>query len=275
MTEAGPMHNPGPLGRFLALPNESNVKTVGIALMVCLVCSLAVSTTVIGLKEVQMERLGSDLRATVLEVAGLSRPGANLDSLFKQIETRVVDLSSGEYADAIEPDEYDQRTAVKDRKLSNPVSKKHDIAGIKRRARYAKVYLVREQDRLRCLVLPVYGQGFLSTMYGFIALESDGNTVCGLKFYEEKETPGMGGEVEDPKWLVLWKGKHIYDEDGNLAIEVIHGKVDERSDRKVYEVDGLSGATMTSKGITNILHFWLGDLGFKKYLQKHFKNSEE
>jgi len=270
MPEPVNLKSPGPLDRFLALPNDSNVKTVGIALLVCLLCSLAVSITVVGLKAVQMQRLGSDLRVIVLEVAGLQQPGANPDRLFKQIETHVVDLTTGDYAEGIDTEKYDQRTAVKDKKLSNPVSKQHDIAGIKRRARYARVYLVRDQGGIKCLVLPVYGKGFLSTMYGFIALKPDANTVCGLKFYEQKETPGMGGEVEDPKWLALWQGKHIYDKDGNPAIEVIHGEVDQHSIRKVFQVDGLSGATMTSKAITNLLHFWLGDLGFKKYLEKHF-----
>ena len=275
MPESRQVKSPGLLGRFLALPNDSNVKTVGIALLVCLVCSLAVSTTVVGLKAVQIKRLGSDLRVTVLEVAGLLHPGSNPDRLFKQIETRMIDLTTGEYASGIDADEYDQRAAVRDKTLSNPISKQHDIAGINRRARYARVYLVREAGSIKCLVLPVYGKGFLSTMYGFIALRPDGNTVCGLKFYEEKETPGMGGEVEDPKWLLLWRGKHIYDEAGNPAIQVIHGKVDAQSDSNIFEVDGLSGATMTSKGITNLLHFWLGDLGFKKYLEKHFKTGEE
>lgn len=274
MSDSAQIKSPGPLGRFLALPNDSNVKTVGIALMVCLVCSLAVSTTVVGLKELRLDRQGADIRMAVLEAAGLLHPGADVNRLFDRIETRMVDLNTGEYADGIDPASYDQRTAVKDRKLSNPISRQHDIAGIKRRARYARVYLVRQDDQLKCLVLPVYGQGYLSTMYGFIAVKPDGNTVCGLKFYEEQETPGMGGEVEDPRWLVLWRGKRIYDDAGKVAIEVIHGKADEQSGREVYEVDGLSGATMTSKGITSILHFWLGDLGFKKYIEKHFINGE-
>lgn len=262
----------GPLARFLALPNDSNVKTIGVALMVCLVCSFTVSVTVVGLKDIQMRNRTPGIRENILEVAGLLQRGKNIDRLFEQVEVRVIDLKTGNYVDDIDPAAYDQRQAARDRNFSNPISKKHDIANIKRRARYSTVYLVRERGEIKKIVLPVHGQGFLSTMYGFIALESDANTICGIKFYEQNETPGMGGEIDNPAWRSLWRGKRVYDEEGNNVIEVITGDNDRRSAGQLHQVDGITGATRTSRGVNNILRFWMGDLGFKPYLEKHFRD---
>ncbi|MGB0764601.1 MAG: NADH:ubiquinone reductase (Na(+)-transporting) subunit C, partial [Luminiphilus sp.] len=108
--------------------------------------------------------------------------------------------------------------------------------------------------------------GLWSTLYGFVALESDGNTIAGLGFYEHKETPGLGGEVDNPRWKNLWKGKQVY-RDGAVAISVVKGSVDQGSDAANWQVDGLSGATLTSRGVSNLVQYWLGEDGFEPYLR--------
>ena len=104
-------------------------------------------------------------------------------------------------------------------------------------------------------------------MKGFLAVDADGKTVRGLTFYEQGETPGLGGEVEADWWKTLWSDpkfpKKIYDPDGNVAIQVIKGRA-EKTDP--YAIDGLSGATITSRGVTNIVRFWFGPEGFKPFL---------
>jgi Na+-transporting NADH:ubiquinone oxidoreductase subunit C len=143
-----------------------------------------------------------------------------------------------------------------------------DIAKIKRQAKYAPVYLVKEDDTVKTIILPVHGYGLWSTMYGFLAIESDLNTVVGLKFYDQKETPGLGGEVENPLWRAQWEAKKIHDDDGELRIEVLKGTVDKTREESQYQVDGLAGSTITSRGVTNLLRYWLGENGFGPYLDQ-------
>jgi Na+-transporting NADH:ubiquinone oxidoreductase subunit C len=118
------------------------------------------------------------------------------------------------------------------------------------------------------VVLPIHGYGLWGTLYGFLSLEGDGNTVIGLGFYEHKETPGLGAEVDNPKWKAIWPGKKVYDDQGEVAVQVVKGGVDKASDEAIHQVDGLSGATLTSRGVENLLRFWLGDEGFGPFLAK-------
>ena len=183
------------------------------------------------------------------------------------MDSRVVDISTGEYATDIDPEGFDQRAAAKDPATSVALDSDADIANIIRQSRYAMVYLVNDEaGDLSKVILPVHGYGLWSTLYGFVALESDGNTIAGLGFYEHKETPGLGGEVDNPRWKDLWKGKQVY-RDGAVAISVVKGSVDQGSDAANWQVDGLSGATLTSRGVSNLVQYWLGEDGFEPYLR--------
>ena len=116
--------------------------------------------------------------------------------------------------------------------------------------------------------MPIHGKGLWSTLYGFVSVSSDGNTIKGLGYYDHRETPGLGGEVDNPKWKASWNGKQINDNEGNLQIEVIKGKVDLARDEALHQVDGLSGATITGRGVSHMVQFWLGEHGFKKYFER-------
>ena len=129
------------------------------------------------------------------------------------------------------------------------------------------VYLVETDGQLNKIILPVRGYGLWSTLHGYLALEKDGQTVAGLGFYQHTETPGLGGEVDNPRWKALWPGKKVY-KDGNVEIQLVKGSVDPASDSADYQIDGLAGATLTSNGVTNLVQFWLGEQGFQKFLGK-------
>ena len=146
------------------------------------------------------------------------------------------------------------------------LSSLEDIATIKKRENFSKVFLEYREDQLNTVILPVRGYGLWGILYGYLAISSDLNTIIGLEFYQHKETPGLGAEVDNPKWKALWRGKKIYDENGEILIKVVKGKVDNSSDMSAYEVDGLSGATLTSNVVSNLLAYWLSDSGFKKFL---------
>lgn len=248
--------------------NDSIQKTLVVAVGLCLVCSLVVSTAAVFLKPKQAENKALDKQSNILGVVGLLNEGGNIKELYaKNIESVVVDLETGEYVEGIDAAAYDQRAAAADPALSIALDKGDDIAGIGRRAKQASVYLVRdEQGDIKYYILPVHGYGLWSTLYGFLALEADANTVFGLSFYDHAETPGLGGEVDNPKWKAIWKGKKVYNDEGIAALNVVKGPVNPISKTVNYEVDGLAGATLTSRGVSNMIAYWLGENGFNKFL---------
>jgi Na+-transporting NADH:ubiquinone oxidoreductase subunit C len=248
--------------------------TFTVALVICLVCSVLVSVAAVFLKPAQESNKTLDKKRNILMAAGLLRPddsptSARIEELYQNIRPQVVDLSTGQYAQGIDAATYDQRKAAADPQTSVAIPSEKDLAGIKKRARYASVYLVEQKGKIRKVILPIHGKGLWSTLYGFLALDAkDLNTIRGLVYYEHAETPGLGGEVDNPNWKALWDGKLAFDGAGEVRIEVIKGRVDPGRPEAKYQVDGLSGATITSRGVANMLNYWLGQDGFGPFLAR-------
>ncbi len=150
--------------------------------------------------------------------------------------------------------------------MSVPVPDEADIAKVGTREKYAKIYIATNEQGKKIVVLPVRGYGLWGTLYGFLAVEGDMNTVVGLGFYDHKETPGLGGEVDNPRWKSIWEGKKLFDDNGDVAISVVKGAVDPQANNAEYKVDGLSGATLTTKGVHNLIQFWLGEEGYGPFI---------
>lgn len=253
---------------FLNLPNDNIVKTIAVATLLCLVCSIIVSGAATFLKPTQTANKLLDKKRNILAVAGIADDGKSVDELFQQIETRVVDMQSGEFTDEVDAQTFDQRKASKDPLYRVDLDGEEDIAQIGGRSKYANVYLLNKNDQLDKIILPIKGYGLWSTMYGFISLENDANTVSGITFYEHAETPGLGGEIENSKWQMSWQGKKITDAQGQPILRLIKGQVDLSASDANYKIDGLAGATLTSNGVSNLIQFWMGKDGFGPYLQK-------
>jgi len=255
-------------GGFFHLPNDNIVKTIGVATLLCLVCSIVVSGAAVMLKPKQVANKLLDKKSNILIVAGIAEPDKSVDELFTRIETRVVDLASGEYTDAVEADSFDQRRAAREPEYRVDLSNEQDLAQIGGMSKYASVYLLRENDAISKIILPVKGYGLWSTMYGFLALEGDATTVSGITFYEHGETPGLGAEIENQKWQSTWTGKKIVDVAGEPVLRLIKGTVQDGTADAEYKVDGLAGATLTSNGVSNLIQFWMGENAFGPYLDK-------
>jgi Na+-transporting NADH:ubiquinone oxidoreductase subunit C len=257
------------------MSKETTSKTIAVALGVCLVCSVLVSAAAVSLKGRQEENKQLDKLKNILVVGGLYTPAADLEKTFRDnIQPRIVDLAKGrilppERQDAVlNRDDFDIKKVAASPLYGQAIPAGQDIAGIKRQPKYMVVYNLVQNDEVQKIILPVYGKGLWSTMYGFIALGRDFTTVEGFSFYEHGETPGLGGEVDNPRWKRLWIGKKAFDGQGNLAIEVIKGTVDPAGPRAGYRIDGLSGATLTTRGVNHLIRFWLGDSGYGPYLAK-------
>ncbi len=245
--------------------NETTKQTVTVIGSLCLVCSIVVSVAAVGLKPTQLANKELDKQKNLLQVANRLGTPSQTRELYEQfIEARMVDLATGEFVDG-DADAFDQRAAAKDPEQSTRLSAAEDIAGIGSRANVASVYLAKdEQGEVEGIILPVHGRGLWSTMYAFLNITPDGSTVKGITYYDQGETPGLGGEIANPSWNALWEGKNVLDEDGNPGPNIVKGLADPNSN---YDIDGLSGATLTVNGVQASIDFWLGEQGFGPFLQ--------
>lgn len=242
---------------------------------VCVVCAVLVSSAAVALKEDQLRNAALDKQRNVLFAAGLASPTERLEpeqtqQLFERVMPVVIDLQSGERTD-IDPTSFDQARAAKHPDSSREAPE--NPSNVRRIPHHALVYEVMEGGQPSMAVLPIEGYGLWSTLYGFLAVDIDGNTVRGITYYQHGETPGLGGEVDNPKWKALWPGRRIYGESGEPELRVIKGTAGP-PDQAPYEVDGLTGASITGNGVTAMLDFWLGDNGFRNYL-RNFSEAQD
>lgn len=261
----------------------------GFAAAVCLFCSILVAGAAVSLKPKQDENKVLDKQKKVLVVAGLMREGEELskeevaERFDANIVPRLVNLETGEYVedDVTKAATFDMEKAAKEKDTGKAAP--DNKAKVLRIPNEGLVYELRaggttafqaavqggeEPAPISGIIIPIKGKGLWSTMLGFLTLEADATTISGIIFYSHGETPGLGGEVENPRWRSLWKGRkagEVVDGEWETKIRVIKGSAGPPSEAP-YSVDGLSGATLTSNGVTNSLEFWLGEHGFQPYL---------
>lgn len=252
----------GPIGRFLALSPDSVPKTITVAVAVCLVASMIVSAAAVALRPLQEVNALKDKQVNILQVAGIYEPGTDVLEAFQAFEPRILELETGTFTDQFDPASFDDRAAAEDPATS--VELTEDPAGIGRKAQFVTVYLLRDDaGEIDKVILPLHGYGLWSTLYGFIALEENGNDIYGLQFYEHAETPGLGAEVDNPRWKALWNGKKLADENGELQISVTKTAPPAGPE---HHIDALAGATLTTVGVHNLVNFWMGEAGYAAFL---------
>lgn len=241
--------------------------TLLVIVLLSLACSIIVAGSAVLLKPTQIEQKELDKQKNILSVAGLLKEGtknSEIKTIYaKNIEVRLVDLNTGDFAPA--QADFDAAKAVKDPAQSVQLSAEDDVANIRVRANFAEVYLVKDDSgNVTQVVLPFYGTGLWSVMYGFMSVQPDGNTVNGITYYDQGETPGLGGEIENPKWQAQFPGKKLYTADNQIGLFVGKGA----SANTEHGIDAISGSTLTSNGVNNSFKFWLGQKGFGPFLAK-------
>lgn len=262
------------------MSKESTLRTMLVALIVCVSASILVASAAVFLRPLQEANQATDRKKNILIAAGLIREGdrpdrGEIEQLYENVEVRVVDLASGNFVDDTDVALVESGGIMKDPSQCTNLTAEQDIALVRRLAKLQPVYQVRDDaGHVSRIVLPIRGKGLWSTILGYIALDADGNTVQGITFYSHAETAGLGAEIDNPAWKQKWVGKKIFDL-GNEAsvveddlplpvIEVVKGSVNtsETNSQLSYQVDGISGATLTSRGVMNLVRFWLGPDGF-------------
>ncbi len=254
---------------------DSFLNTLLVAAVLCVVCSLAVSSAAVILRPRQEANELLDQQKNVLDATGLamgeygvppsSLSRSQIEELNSWISSELVDLETGEIIEGGDAASYNMSEALSDSERSVAITDPEYDIGEPRRPKVMRVSFVKQpgSEKIQQVVLPVFGKGLWGTLYGYLAVKSDMETIQGITFYQHKETPGLGGEVDNPNWKRQWEGKKLYD-DGEPAAEVKKGPAD-KSDP--YAVDGLSGATITSRGVQALLRYWSSDDGYGPFLR--------
>ncbi|MEX2476059.1 Na(+)-translocating NADH-quinone reductase subunit C [Marinobacter sp.] len=261
----------------MAKAKETVSRTLIVALVLSIAFSVVVSTAAVSLRPAQVKNQNLDIKTNILAAAGMLKAGSSADEIeeeFARFDVRLLDLDSGDYVEPSvvnveDPMKYDMYRAASDPAMSTNIPGNEDKAGIKRRPNVAKIYTLTQDDELVRVVLPVHGYGLWSTLYGFVSLEGNANTIEGLGFYDHAETPGLGGEVDNPRWKSQWVGKEVYGDDlEEPQIRLVKGGVSSGAADKEHKVDALSGATLTSRGVEQLVNYWMSDRGYAPFLKK-------
>jgi Na+-transporting NADH:ubiquinone oxidoreductase subunit C len=254
------------------MSNDSPRKAILVVLLTALVCSSLVSAAVVLLRPIQLNNQLLDRSRNIMQLTGLLAGDEDLDDetlleLYRGLDVRMVDIDAAVFNGDIDPNTFDKRQAATDRDLSTAIPAEKDGASLGRRSRYAPIYMVWRDDELDRVILPVRGSGMWSMMYGFVALESDLNTIADATFYEQAETPGLGDQITRPAWLAQWRGRQIYDAAGELRFSVSEGQVEGGSSAALHQVDALTGATVTADAVTSLVHYWFGPHGYRGIIE--------
>lgn len=252
--------------------NDSPLKAVLVVLLVVLVTSSLVSAAVVLLRPIQLNNQRLEQGRNVLQLTGLltlqpTPVEQDIIRLYRDLDTRILDLDTANFSAGLDPLRLDERQAERSPEHSVEIPAPLDLAKLGRRSRYVRVYLVWQDDRLERIILPMHGKGMWSTLYGYLALEADLNTIAEATFYEQNETAGMGDQVTRPDWLARWRGRKIYDEQGDLRFAVAGGRVEPDSTAAQYSVDALTGATVTADAVTALVRYWFGPHGYQPFLE--------
>lgn len=236
---------------------SSNSYVLGFAVILCVVISAVLAAIATALRPIQEAAAELDRQKNVLMAAGLAGSDTSpeeVEALYQsRVTERVVDTKTGEFVSdlpATDPAVLSSGEPVRDLEPSQVPNL--DKAEQKQYRVLATINGA--AGEVEAFVLPISGKGLWSTLYGYLALEGDANTVKGITFYKHKETPGLGGEVENPQWTAKWPGKTILRDGELVSVTVKKGVVDESNpEEKAHYVDGLAGATITCNGVTDFV----------------------
>lgn len=246
----------------MAFNKDSTLGTVSVVTGLCLACSIVVSVAAVGLRSTQQENKALDKQSNILSVAGvdvsevakrdwpncMARRSKPVWWIWRPVTllTAMPTTSTPSKQPKIRP-----AASVLPPLTTRPAC----VRSPSRSVFFAKD----AEGKIDSIILPIYGQGLWSTMYAFVAVAADGQTIKGITYYDHGETPGLGGEIENPAWQALFKDKKLFDQNGMPALRVIKGHAPAGSE---HEIDGLSGATLTGNGVQHTFDFWMGPKGF-------------
>lgn len=207
----------------------NSIKSLIFAVLLCLICSILLTTASLGLQQFQERNMIIDKHKNILKSVGLieakrSYTGDEVEQLYSEnIKQRWVD----------------------------PSGRLIEESG--RGEQSLPVYLFMKDDELEAYIVPINSRGLWGRILGYLAIEKDGSTVAGFTVYKHSETPGLGGEIEKQWFQKNWDGKKLVDQEGEfVSVGIAKGAVKDvvPTDKHDNYVDGISGATLTGKYLT-------------------------
>jgi Na+-transporting NADH:ubiquinone oxidoreductase subunit C len=253
--------------------NDTPAKALLVVFSVALVCSVLVSVSAVTLRPVQERNALVERSRNIIGLTGLVEPGENLTSdeildAVMQLDIRLIDINTGQFSDAVDVADFNARAARNNLETSIAIAAADDLASLGRRENFAVIYLVWSEGQLQRVILPVYGQGMWSTMYGYIALEADLNSIAAMTFYEQTETAGLGDQIQNQAWLAKWQGRKVYGASNEVRFRVATGVVAEGSAAAQHQVDAMTGATVTADAVTRLIQYWFGPNGYGPFIEQ-------
>jgi Na+-transporting NADH:ubiquinone oxidoreductase subunit C len=250
----------------MVFKKDTVVGTMIFTVTLCLLCSFMITGTAGILKERKVAKKRDELQRYVLMAADVNLgQGNEFREIFaKSVKPLLVNLDTGKIDSEVDVLDFDERMAAINPETSS--APKKDIAKIRTRANEARVFKVLDADgKLASVVVPFYGKGLWSMIYGYVAVKPDFNTIAGVVVYEHGETPGIGDFLTDPNWSSQWKEKQLFDQKGKFALRTVKGGAKAGD---VHGVDAVSGATMTGRGVQRAMEFWFGVEGFQNFFNQ-------
>ena len=267
---------------------DSIWNVICVSVVLCLVCSAVVSVAAVTLRPRQLENEKLAKQRNRLLAADLVSADADSDEIGRvykeRIRTQWLNLETGEPTEPPAPGTkpYDFEAAADDASLSRKIPAEYLVPG--RAPNLVPVYQVLSADggSVDKLILPVSGKGLWSTLRAYLAVDVNLDEpspqkrfpIAGVTFYEQAETAGLGAEVENAVWQQDWRGRYLFGEDPEggwkpeFKVAKPAQKGGEGSDEAQYQVDALAGATITGKGVEDMINFWLSDYAFGEYLRR-------
>ena len=236
---------------------HSNAQTFRFALIITLVCSILLAAAATLLKPRQQENIQLDIKKNILKSVGL------IDAEKDYARQEILNL----YAENIKALVINKAGDIVEGRTPESIDPKVD----------KELYPIDENKKdgeILAYIIPISGKGLWSTIYGYLAVEPDGKTVKGITFYQHGETPGLGGEISTGWFQSNFKGKSFVNDKGELvSITIVKGKVKDKiaAGERYHYVDGISGATLTGRGVTKFLKkdLEIYDAFFKKLRQSN------
>ena len=227
----------------------------GFATAVCVVCGLAVSSLSMGLKDRQDANRRRDVQSNILSALGLPEDGNALegeaiDRLWEERVRSVIVSPDGEQVTDAADITGDGRVDEADVDAARA-----QVKGTDKAAPLALVYVRQDGTKAASYAIPLYGVGLWGPLSGYLALDPRAEKVTGATFFAPKETPGLGAEIQEPKFKDQFLGKRIVTEKGEpKPIKVVKGQAANLCPDSIdYCVDGVSGATITSRGVDDMI----------------------
>jgi Na+-transporting NADH:ubiquinone oxidoreductase subunit C len=253
------------------MDNDNPLKALLVVTTTALVCSILVTVATVKLQPIQKSYQNLERNRAIVQISGLTNDSKLLSdreivSLFQKMEAKIIDLKVGRFDTKYNPSTFETWKIDNDPELSVAIPAESDIAKLSRRSELITVFLVKDKDKLERLLLPISGQGMWSKIYGFIALETDLNTIADIIFYKQAETSGIGDKILNPDWQSSWRTKQLYDDNGILQIGIQGSQSAQNNLASKHQVDAITGATVTVDAVKNLVSYWFGSHAYKSFL---------